>query len=334
MPSGKPAFLIEMLHLPLRYEWKLSRNSSVSKTNGILKIQRGDFFGMGEVAPNIRYDETPERVKAEFDSLKTVFENQDFIENQDQFASLKVCKALQMGLDMALTNLKAAENGVTPASLLGLSEPQARDICYTIPVMDPSLIQAFIESENLRRFSWLKIKVNSETGLQMVKEVLRNFQGQIAIDGNEAWKDKEQALAFACSLPEDRILFLEQPLPASMRSDYEWLSQRAPLEIWGDESVLSHPEPDFWKSSFSGINVKLMKAGSFTNAIQMFQVAREAGLKTMVGCMVETSLGILAAMQLESLADYMDLDGFLLLQNEPFGLLHEEGGMVFPCPKV
>jgi len=312
----------------------LSRNSSVSKTNGIIKIQRGDFIGIGEVAPNIRYDETPERVKAEFDSLKTLFETQDFINNQDQFASLEVCKALQMGLDMALANLRAAENGVTPASLLGLSEPQARDICYTIPVMDPSLIHEFIESENLNRFSWLKIKVNSETGLQMVKEVLGNFHGQIAIDGNEAWKDKEQALAFACCLPEDRILFLEQPLPASMRDDYEWLSQRASLEIWGDESVLNHLEPDFWKSSFSGINVKLMKAGSFTKAIQMLQAARQAGLKTMVGCMVETSLGILAAMQLESLADYMDLDGFLLLQNEPFGLLHEEGGRVFPFPTV
>ena len=334
MSPEKPALSIEMLQLPLRYEWKLSRNSSVSKTNGIVKIQRGDFIGMGEVAPNIRYDETPERVKAEFDSLYTVFENQGFIDNTDQFASLKVCKALQMGLDMALTNLKAAENGVTPASLLGLSEPKARDICYTIPVMDPSLIQGFIESENLRRFSWLKIKVNSESGLQMVKEVLGNFQGQIAIDGNEAWKDKEQALTFACSLPEDRILFLEQPMPASMRDEYQWLSLRAPMEIWGDESVLSNPDPDFWKSSFSGINVKLMKSGSFNNAIQMLKSAREAGLKTMVGCMVETSLGIYAAMQLESLADFMDLDGFLLLLNEPFGLLHEEGGKVFPYPKV
>jgi glutamate racemase len=81
--------------------------------------------------------------------------------------------------------------------------------------------------------------------------------------------------------------------------------------------------------AFHGINVKLMKTGSLSRAVEMLRLARAAGLKTMIGCMVETSVGISAAMELESLADYMDLDGFMLLQEEPFRLVEEKGGRVF-----
>ena len=114
----------------------------------------------------------------------------------------------------------------------------------------------------------------------------------------------------------------------SYRSGREISSREKEIFTAGDESILYKAEPDYWKRAFSGINVKLMKAGSLPNAVHLLKTARSIGLQTMVGCMVETSLGISAALSLESMADYMDLDGFILLENEPFGLVNETDGIV------
>lgn len=229
---------------------------------------------------------------------------------------------------MALTRLLAAERGMPLSEFLHLPKPKSRPLAFTIPVMDPSEIQSFIEREDLHRFSWLKVKVNQELALPMMKEVLRRVAVPIAIDGNEAWKNMEEVAHFTSQLPPERILFLEQPLPAKQKEDYIGLAKISSLPIWGDESVLFEPEPEFWIKSFAGINVKLMKAGSFRSAIHLLNTARNLGLQTMLGCMVESSIGISAAHSLETLADYVDLDGFMFLQREPFGLLMEKEGIL------
>ena len=329
--KGIPVFTLEFLNLPLRYEWKLSRNTSFEKTNGLISLSYGGRCAKGEIAPNVRYQESPERVKSEFETALPQIENRlaaglpwDLV-----LEGLDLCQALRTGLDMAWQNLQAITLGSSVAAGFGIKEPGPREICYTIPVMEPGRISAFIKEQNLSRFAWLKIKVNAATAREMTEQVMLHFDGKIAIDGNEAWTDPDDLMAFIDWLPPDRILFLEQPFPSSMREAYPRLKERSGIEIWGDESILGTSEPDYWKSAFSGINVKLMKAGSMAMAVQMLKDARNAGLKTMIGCMVETSLGIAAAMQLESLADFMDLDGFLLLQHEPFGFVEERDGMVF-----
>ena len=321
-------FQINELDLPLRYDWALSRNSTRAKTNFRIVARRNGFQGWGEVAPNIRYQETPERILQEFEAFTKP--NPDFQETDARLA--RVCSALGTGLDMAIQNLRATESGISLAKHLHLPEPRGRAICYTIPVMEPQEIGAFYEEEKLHRFSWLKIKVNQEKAMPMVTRILELFSGPIAIDGNEAWNDPEKVLEFTRQLDQERILFLEQPLPAADRNGYIWLKDKSPMPIWGDESILKDCEPDFWKSAFHGINVKLMKAGSLENAIHLLQSARAAGLQTMVGCMVETTLGISADLSLESLADYMDLDGFLVLENEPFHRVKERDGIVWPNP--
>jgi L-alanine-DL-glutamate epimerase-like enolase superfamily enzyme len=328
--SESPSIKLQLLELPLRYEWKLSRNSAVSKTNGIIRIEWQGITGVGEAAPNIRYQETPERLSEEFGRhLPELLEAVRKVEKREKLLSeLPMCQALKSGLDMAFSGHQAKMENKSIAALHGLPEAGPRKICYTIPVMEASAIPYFIEGENLHRFEWLKIKVNAETALRTTETVLEHFTGKIAIDGNEAWKDPDEVLSFTRNLPSDRIMFLEQPFPSSMREAYPWLKEKSPLEIWGDESVLGNSEPEFWKEAFSGINVKLMKTGSITNAVRMLKEARNAGLKTMIGCMVETSVGIAAAMQLESLADFMDLDGFLLLENEPFARVSEKNGIV------
>jgi L-alanine-DL-glutamate epimerase-like enolase superfamily enzyme len=235
-----------------------------------------------------------------------------------------------MGLDMAFQNLKAARNNRSLAENLGLPPPGPRPMAFTIPVMEPAEIKPFMQAWNIHRFPWLKVKVNEALATDMVREVLKEYDGPIAIDGNEAWKSVEDVLEFQKQVSHPRILFLEQPLPAAQKEDYLKLKPLSSMEIWGDESVLSDPDLPFWSRAFDGINVKLMKAGSFENAICLLKTARSAGLKTMIGCMVETSLGISAAMALESLAVFIDLDGFLLIQNDPFHKVEEKKGTIFP----
>jgi L-alanine-DL-glutamate epimerase-like enolase superfamily enzyme len=334
-PALKIRFSLELITLPLRYEWKLSRNTSTKKINGLITASFGSMTGIGEIAPNVRYGESPERVREEFDRLIPQLER-EFSEDEwpEILQRLPACQALKMGLDMAVQNLLSAISGIPVSQRFGLKDPGKRAIGYTIPVMDPAEIEGFLVRENLHRFQWLKVKVNRDLGREMMEEVLRLFPGPVAIDGNEGWTNPEEALAFAKSLPPERILFLEQPLPSDQKENYVWLKGNSTVEIWGDESVLYTAEPEFWVKAFHGINVKLMKAGSFANAISLLKTARENQLKTMVGCMVETSLGISAALSLESLADYMDLDGFLLLQNEPFHLTEEKMGEVGFGPKA
>lgn len=323
-------FTAEKVILPLRYAWRLSRNTSTEKQNFIIRAESNGFDGLGEVAPNIRYQETPDRVAEEFTSLKTVL-NQGFTEESwvKALENLPICQALKMGLDMAFQRLLAAKKGISLSAHLGLALPQSRAMTYTIPVMEPSEIEGFLARENLDRFSWLKVKVNKELALPMLETLGKLTNKPLAIDGNEAWTSFEETLDFAQKLDPKQILFLEQPLPAAKNSDYIHLATKSPIPIWGDESILYHPEPDYWKSAYKGINVKLMKAGSFANAIQLLKTAKSIGLQTMLGCMVETTVGISAALELESLADYIDLDGFLLIQNENRHWVEERDGVVF-----
>ena len=325
----KIEFQIQLIELPLRFEWKLSRNSSISKTNGIITAKYLNYEGLGEAAPNIRYEETPSRLINEFESISNELKNDIEEENWTKIIQgFNICSALRMGLDMAFQNLLANISSISLSEKFGLEKVNSRKIAFTIPIMDPEMIPDFIEKENLRRFSWIKIKVNKELALPIVNTVLKNYDGMVAIDGNEAWTKTNEVLDFIAKLDKDRILFLEQPLPAYFREGYEELGNKPSIEIWGDESILSNSEPEYWKKAFKGINVKLMKTGTLQNAIHLLDEAKRNGLRTMIGCMVETSIGISAALSLESKSDFMDLDGFLLLQKEPYGLVKEENGEV------
>lgn len=322
-------FSLEWKELPLRYAWRLSRNTSLAKTNGIVRLSWAGMQGMGEVAPNIRYGETVESVEAAFRAFcSRMPQPGDWTRFAEQ-SNLPSC--LLAGLDMAFQDARIRREGTGNSPFRGLPPVSPRPMAYTIPVMGGEELRDFFLRENLSRFSWLKLKVNRELASEALAALLSVYSGPVAIDGNEAWTDAGELLQFCRGLPPGRILFLEQPMPDSLRHLFPGVKAGSPVPVWGDESVLQQPDPLFWMESFSGINVKLMKAGTLERARTLLETARNAGLGTMIGCMVETSLGISAALRLESLADYLDLDGFLLLESEPFGLLREEGGILRPA---
>jgi len=142
----------------------------------------------------------------------------------------------------------------------------------------------------------------------------------VRADANEGWKTKEQALEMLEWLASDgHIQFVEQPLPRTASTkDFVWLKERSPLPLFADESCHTIKDIPHCAECFHGVNVKLVKTGGVSMAHDTLQAARRAGLKTMIGCMIETSVLITAAAHLAELTDFIDVDGNLLITNDPY----------------
>jgi L-alanine-DL-glutamate epimerase-like enolase superfamily enzyme len=159
----------------------------------------------------------------------------------------------------------------------------------------------------------------------------------VLVDGNEAWPDADSLLRFleqAAAVPGLRMQLLEQPLPAARADDYRYLRPRAGLPLLADESVTDEADFEDVARQFHGVNVKLMKAGGYLRGIELLRQTRAHGLLPMLGCMVETSLGIWSALQISALADMHDLDGILVVRDEPFGLVREEAGELMETSRL
>jgi L-alanine-DL-glutamate epimerase-like enolase superfamily enzyme len=179
----------------------------------------------------------------------------------------------------------------------------------------------------------LKVKVgvaDDKASMQALREVAP--AKAVRADANEGWKTKEQALEMIEWLAKDgHIQYVEQPMPAATSvKDWIWLKQRSPLPIFADESY--HVAKDVAQAAecFHGVNVKLVKTGGISGGFEALSAARKAGLKTMIGCMIETSILINAAAHLAELCDYLDVDGNILCTNDPYlGVTNENGVLSF-----
>ena len=322
---------IEALALELKYTWKISRNASAGKINLFVRVADGTYTGIGEAAPNIRYNETPQELILQFGKLIAAgLHNVRSLEDLELvLRAQKPANALRFAVESAYIHFICQKQQMTVSDFLGAPEPLPIATTYSLPIMEPEQIAGFIQENNLTRFQALKVKVNQESGLDLVQEVARHFSGPLLIDANEAWTEPETLLNFLQNLKPYNILFIEQPMPASEAEGYAYLKKKSPYNIYADESVLDQPDFEALQQQFNGINMKLMKAGGYLNGKRILEEAANFGLKTMIGCMVETSLGIWSAMQLSRYAQTADLDGFLILKDDPFKIVREEGGIIY-----
>lgn len=325
---------IEEKRLDLQYNWKISRNESSHKINFFVEVASKGKSGIGEAAPNIRYQETPELIKAQFDQFKNNFTGEPdtisaFNQQLDDFT---LCNSLRFAIESSYTHYLCQKNQTTISKMFSIPPPAAVFTSYTIPIMEPGEVKLFIEKHRLHRFKSIKIKINTE-GLELVREVARHYQGPIRIDANEAWLDVEELLMFMEKLKSMNIEFIEQPLPNTLTEEYFYLKTHSPYLLIGDESITNKVDFKLLAKQFHGINMKLMKAGGYQNGINILKNARALGLKTMIGCMVETSLGISSGLHLCGLCDYADLDGHFVIAREPFGMVKEEEGKLLLTKK-
>jgi L-Ala-D/L-Glu epimerase len=311
---------VEVIELKLKTTWKLSRNSADVKQNIILSVAGA----RSEIAPNIRYGESVEsslkQITSFFDNLSAM--PKTLHEVKAQMKKFKGHHSTRFGIEALLIH----NLGQSMSELFSIPKPQTISTSFSLPIMDAADIKKYLEKNG--NFKSYKIKVDKNTAIETVKMVQSLTDKKLRIDANEGFEHADEVMDFLSQVKVDQIEFLEQPLPSTSIEESKKLFKLSPVIIIADESVEDHANFSELKEMFHGINVKLMKTGGYITAIKLLAQAREHKMKTMIGCMIETSQGIWSAMQINSLADYLDLDGYLLIENDPFNLVNNQKGQL------
>ncbi len=317
--------------LELKYTWKIARNSSDTKINFFIRIfDDNNHEGIGEIAPNVRYDENNALIKFQFETLMA--SGLASVNNLTSLAHLltqtQVCNALKFGIESAFIHYWCKIECKTIYEYLQIAAPSTIFTAFSMPIMPTEALSDFYLAHDLKRFKFLKLKVNASNAVEAFEAISKVAHQPIMVDGNETWQNPDEVIKFIHAIDNSKLQFIEQPMPASQVEAYQYLKPKASVEIIADESVTNNADMSVLKSQFHGINMKLMKAGGYLQGIEILNAARANGLKTMIGCMVETSIGISSAMHLCANVDYVDLDGFLIIKNEPFGYVNEQNGQL------
>ena len=323
---------IKEIELPLKFTWNISRNSSDIKHNFIIEVKNGSLRAHGEVAFNTRYGESREIILEKFEEFKAAAP-QDFngVESLISFLeSMELPQSLKFGIESSFLHYISILSGKSVAQLMGTNVISSVKTSFSIPIMEVGKVEAFINENNLKRFSFLKVKVNRDNAHDFCQEILKLTNVPLRIDANESFTSAAETLKFLETFSNiDRLEFLEQPLHSSLHEEALELKKYSKVFLMADESVTKEDINEYYPQRFHGINVKLMKAGGYMRAIKQLRQAKILGLKTMLGCMVETSLGISSALNISGGVDFFDLDGCLLIKEDPYKLISEENGKVF-----
>lgn len=327
----KLTWSIKAIKLELNYTWKISRNSSEYKINYIIACSDGTHTAFGEVAPNIRYHETPEVIEQEFTTfLQSAAEQVTSIHDLTALLNgLPLKNALRFGIESAYIHLLCKQQRISLSAYLQLPQQPFVHTCYTIPILSPDETIAFYEQHQLHRFSLLKLKINKETGLDVLHQLQKVSNSPLLVDPNESFSHADELINFMHAAKSFNIQLIEQPLPADKTEDYAAAKKTGLFPLIADESVCDDADFEQLTLQFDCVNMKLMKAGGYLNGIRILQEAKKHQLQTMVGCMVETSLGIYGAASIATSTQYADLDGFMIVKDEPYKMVREENGFVF-----
>ena len=322
------------LDLQLVHQWTISRTRGTRVFPVVLVELHGadGTVGVGEAAPSSRYRETVGTVSTflnkvdprglSFGDIEGSMAYLDTISPHDMTAKCAVNLALIDG---------AARRAQKPAcDWLGLGFREQQHVTsFTIGIDTPEVMRQ--KTQEALKYPVLKVKLgvaNDKANLSALREVAPDKT--LRVDANEGWKTKEQALEMVQWLARDgHVEYVEQPMPAAAPAkDWAWLKQRSPLPIFADESY--HVAEDIQQAVdlFHGVNVKLVKAGGMSAGLAALQAARKAGLKTMLGCMIETSVLISAGAHLAELCDFLDLDGNLLITDDPYSGVATDNGVL------
>lgn len=322
----------KIFRLNLKHAWTISRNSSQFKDNVFVSLERDGITGLGEAAPNVRYGEFAELTMKKIKEVQDIFETLEWTDYQgikkildERIIDQSCAKA---ALDIALLDWNSKVKNLPLHTFLRLQFKNIPLTSFSIGIDSIEMIRLKIEEAG--DFPILKIKLGIK-GEELIMESIRKITDKpVRIDANEGWKSKEEALEKIKWLEKLNVELVEQPMPATMIEETAWLKKNSNLPIIADEAVKTAADIPNIQQAYDGINIKLMKSGGIQEALKMIQIAKSHNLKIMLGCMIESSLAISAAAQLGPLADWLDLDGNLLIDNDPYrGVMVKKGQLTY-----
>jgi L-Ala-D/L-Glu epimerase len=316
--------------LPLEEPFVIARDTTTEARVVWVELAHQGERGYGEAAPIERYDESAES------ALEYVDEASDAL-GDDPFAFDEILERLpdrqyaaRAAIDAALHDLCGKLTGLPVWRLLGLRRT-GPPTTWTLGLGDPDEMAR--KAEAVTDFKGLKLKLGGRDGLDVerVKAVRGVWPGPIRVDVNEGWEGVDEALAALPQLAELGVEYCEQPLPAAnMPFDGARLTADSPISIYLDENCHTLHDLEDCARWAHGINIKLAKSGGIREAIRMVHAARALGLGVMLGCMVESGLGIAAGASIASLCDHVDLDGNLLIAEDPWPGVELVDGVQLP----
>lgn len=295
-------------------------------------LEKDGIIGRGEAAPSGRYGEFTDDILT---ALNTNFSLPDGIDDPIIFFEkvLPLCKgikSLEAAMSMASLDWWCQKNELPLCRYLDATDKPMPKTSFTVSIGEMNLLQQKVEEAE--PYDILKVKLG--TGLEADKKTIiaiRKLTDKvIRVDANEGW-DLDTGIKMCKWLKDQNIEFVEQPFKASNLKDTAKLKEKSPLPLIADENSISSADIPLIDTIFDGINIKLMKCGSLHEGLKMIQMARKKGMSIMLGCMIESSVGITAAAHLSPLVDYADLDGNLLINNDPYsGAKIRDGRLVLP----
>jgi L-alanine-DL-glutamate epimerase-like enolase superfamily enzyme len=324
---------LEAFHLSLRDPFRIARDEPDREATTVIvealdiAHEREAQVGLGEAFPVAYYGETEATIEAVMPLLADAVDRLG--EMPSELAGMRTWLertsaamdgalahngGAKCGLDIALHDLAAKRLSLPLYELLGTS-PEIPPTDFSLGLDEPAVVAE--RAARMAHFPALKVKVGGEKDVETLEAIRAVFRGPIRVDANTGWRPDEGARLLP-ELARLGVELIEQPFPAHEHAQLRWLQERSALPIVADESAVTERDLALLVGAVAGINVKLTKCGGVGPALRMMRRARELGFRLMLGCMEETSVGIAAAAAVAGLAEWIDLDGNLLLADDPF----------------
>jgi len=314
--------------LQLKHTFTIAHDSRDVQSTLIVELRDGDYRGFGEATSNPYYGASVENMIQSLETVRALVEETSFVSAEDlwtrAYPYLQANPFAQCALDEAAHDLFAKKKNQKLYENWGLSPDHNPLTNYTIGIDTVEKMVA-----KMKELPWpiYKIKLGTDDDLRIVRELRKNTDALFRVDANCAWT-AEQTIRFAPELKTLGVEFIEQPLAAEDIEGMKKVFSESALPVLADESCIIESDVAKCLGLFHGVNIKLTKCGGLTPALRMISEAKRLGMKTMVGCMTESSIGISAIAHLLPLLDYVDMDGSLLISNDP------ASGVTFDFGKV
>lgn len=308
---------LELRHyrLPLKHRFAISRESYDTQDTLIVSLSQSGQTGYGETTSNPYYNATISSLNAEIEAVRDEIENHDFsnpVIFEEFLSTFKLSNFARCALDMASHDLYGKLQNKA------LYEIWGTDIS-TYPITNYTIGLAPIEEmvAKMKEVPWpiYKIKLGTKNDLEIVRALREQSDATFRIDANCAW-NVEETIDNSKILKDLGVEFIEQPLPAEAWGEMVLVREKSELPVMADESCLVESDVDKCHGVYDGINIKLTKCGGISPALRMIKKARALGIKVMMGCMTESTVGISAIAQFLPQLDYVDMDGAMLLADD------------------
>lgn len=305
--------------LHLKHVFTLASGSRSTTPVMLTEIEYDNFTGYGEASMPPYLGESHQTAneflsKVDLSQFESPFLMEDILSYVDNLAPGNY--AAKASVDIALHDLTGKIMNQPWFRIWGLNPAQTPVTSFTIGIDKPDVVRTKVKEAS--PYKILKVKLGQGNDREMIETVRSETDKPICVDVNQGWTDKKMALEMTQWLKEKGVVFVEQPMPKASVDDTAWLTENSPLPIMADEAFQTIHDFTKIHHVYNGVNIKLMKCGGLRQAYSMIKMARALDMKVMIGCMTETSCAVSAASQLSPLADWADLDGNLLIDNDVY----------------